>query len=185
MLAANGFALKSVSDYLGFVRGTSSVKWTYFTAYEYAHIILDAFNELAGTGLANEGFKLVMSKLVKSGIPAAEYLDVTVLSRAEQDEDYATFISLAKAAVNFIYNDGSFERRGIDSSIENVDAALEIVDHIMALNIFEGKYSDIVLAFMLEYNIDTVEVNLSYVDYEYEAQLVKEAIVEVIAALNE
>ena len=185
MLAANGFALKSVSDYLGFVRGTSSVRWTYFTAYEYAHIILDAFNELAGTGLANEGFKLVMSKLVKSGIPAAEYLDVTVLSRAEQDEDYATFISLAKAAVNFIYNDGSFERRGIDSSIENVDAALEIVDHIMALNIFEGKYSDIVLAFMLEYNIDTVEVNLSYVDYEYEAQLVKEAIVEVIAALNE
>ena len=185
MLAANDFALKSVSDYLEFVKGTSSVRWSYFTAYEYAHIILDAFNELAGTGLANEGFKLVMNELVKSGIPAAEYLDVTVLSRAEQDEDYVTFISLAKAAVNFIYNDGSFERDGIDSSIENVDAALEIVDHIMALNILEGKYSDIVLAFMLEYDIDTVEVNLSYVDYEYEAQLAKEAIVEVIAALNE
>lgn len=185
MLASDAFALKSVSDFLSFVRGNSSVKWTYFLSYEYAHIILDAFNELTGTGLANEGFKLVMSKLVKSGLPAAEYLDVTVLTRAEQDEDYARFIALAKSAIDFIYNDGSFERSGINSSLENVDAALEIVDHVMALNLFKGKYSDVVLAFMLEFNMDTVKVDLSYVDYAYEAELVKEAIVEVMAALNE
>ncbi len=185
MLSNNAFAFKSINDFLSLVKGTSGVKWTYFTGYNYAHNILDAFNELAGTGLANEGYKVVMSKLAKSSLPAAEYLDVTRQTREEQDQDYATFIALAKSAVDFIYNDGHFERLGIDCSLENVRAAQEMVDHVMNLNLFKGLYSDVVLAFMLKYNMDTVEVNLSFVDYEYEAELVKQAIAEILPALNE
>ena len=64
MLASDAFALKSVSDFLSLVRGNSNVKWTYFLSYEYAHNILDAFNELTGTGLANEGFIALLNSSV-------------------------------------------------------------------------------------------------------------------------
>ena len=185
MLMNSEFPLRSVNDFLAFVKGSSDVSATDLINYVNAMSVIDAGLALAGTGLANEMYKLVMNVVSQTSIPLASYFDVSGQTKAEQEEDYLTFLSLAKDAINYATANGTFERVGFDFPIDDIATAQHMVDLVMSLHLFEGKYSDMIISLMNRFGMDTTNVDLSAVDYDYEAELAKELIYEIVTSLNE
>lgn len=185
LLMRDDFPVRTLQDIIDVLRKRTTISKKYFINYEPATLLINALSKLDGTSLSGELYSVMYAFADKLNVPGSRFLETSELSALERIEDYATLLNMAQSAVNFIYNDGKFVRVGKDSSLENTSAAVEIIDYLMNLHVFEGKYAEILEAAFNKYGIDTSLMELTEINYMAEAEYAKAGVVEVLTALHE
>lgn len=186
LLTDSSFPYATAQQLVNLVKAPSSLNWRYFIQYVPAKYLVAAAEELNGTTLSAELARTGLTAIAaKKAFPGSKYFDPRHLNAAELTADYVTLMNIANAALDFIYNNGAFVRVGKDSSLENVAAAQMIINELANLNLFKGKYAEIISSAFANKNVDNTNVDLSLVDWNAEFGYLREMATEVLLAMNE
>jgi len=177
--------LKTMNDIESAIKTPKSFNWKYYIEYATASLLVEALKELEDTTLSVELYAVILANLKKSKLVVAKYFDSTDLTTEQKHEDFRTMTLLAQAVIDFVYNNGKFVRVGKDSSLENVQAAQDVVTYVMMLNVFEGKYADMLNETFNKLHVETSDMNLEDVNFLAETEIVKQLLVEGLNMLKE
>lgn len=186
LLTQDDFPYATPRSIMDVVKKRAPFNWKYFINYVPATLLIDAFDEFNGTGFSGELYKVAFKTVAdKHLVPGSSFLDPTSLSNLSLREDYATLMKLAQAAVDFIYNNGNFTRVGKDSSLENIEAAKLVIEYLSQMNLFDTKYSQIVLHAMDRFGLETEDVRFRDVNFNHEFEYLQDAAEQVLTLLSE
>lgn len=153
--------------------------------YELLTELVNSLVSLNNTTISSELLKVILDVAKKAVNEEYKPLLDTSLTSAQYAEDYVLLTDLLYNALNGAYKEGFFDVYIIkDVNIEKSEYFINALNDAFALNILDGKLSDLVIALLKVAKVDTTSIDLSSVDWDNEKALLVSLVENAFVVLS-